>query len=212
MSDGSLLMYVFINNELAGIAWASKKSERLDQTVLIVRNALVRAHGQPTIESAARLDSQGSVAKITREVYRPPIDKNCVVSLVATSEGVEVQIADETIYKKHGRPLLRQSYEEAVEAVSAVVKPTEKQSTIVDLLAASKVNAEGRQEAINPEPLSSELPATPSRAGTSGPSALVSTVAESPKLVAASKTPMWRWGIGIAALVVIIMLAFRRRA
>ncbi len=204
--DRSLIISGFVNNELASIGWAS--SANLDESVQRIRNALLSTHGQPTLEYAARIDSQGSIAKIVREVYRPPVDKNCVVCLLATTDGgVEVDVKDEAIFRKYGRPTSRQTYEAAVQAASQVVQPNPKPSLIVDLLAKTRASAQ-------PQVLVPPVPpvATPAPTETPARPSPTPTVAESPEAVVERKSAVWPWLVGMLVLVVIVAVALKRRA
>ena len=211
--DGSLMLYSFENNELAAINWGSGRVPKMTERLSSVRNALIRIHGQPVMEYAARVDRGGSIAKIVREVYRPTIDKDCIMHLVTTSEGIEVNVTDEAVYKRHGRTTARESYEEAVRSVSAVVQPNEKPSELVDYLAAERKKAETPQPDATPKPPIPESPSpkTPVPPATPLPSATVAKVPESPASPV-ERAPVWPWVIGTAALIAILALVFKRRA
>jgi hypothetical protein len=212
--DGSLMLYSFVNNELASIDWTSKPGPEMEEKLVSVRNSLTRVHGQPVSEFEARVDSQGSIAKIVSEVYRPNIEKDCVVRLVAISTGIEVNATDEAVYRRHGRSTARESYEEAVRAVSAVVQPNENPSELVDYLAAKKGKAAMPQPSVSQKvpTLQPPMPSAPVPTGTPLPSTPVSKVAESPALMVEHKSPAWPWIVGIAALTVLALLVLKRRA
>lgn len=213
-ADGSLMLYSFVNNELAAIDWASKPAPEMTERLLSVRNTLIRIHGQPVSEYAARVDSQGSIAKIVGEVYRPTIDKDCVLRLIAVSTGIEVNVTDEAVYKRHGRSTARESYEEAVRSVSAVVQPNKKPSELVDYLATERAKARTPQPNANPKPPTPQppTPSTPVSTNTTLPSTPISKVAKSPAPVVEHKSPVWPWLLGIAAVTVIALLVLNRRA
>jgi len=162
LPDGSVFLYGFVDDRLASINWASGTRVNISEQVRAIRNDLLRTHGQPTVETGARVDSRGSIARIVREVYRPTIDKDYVITLLGTTEGVEVALTNEAIQRKHGIKTTRQTYEEAARAVSAVVQPNEKPSELVDYLAAERAKAETPQPDANPKPpKSSDHPAEP---------------------------------------------------
>ena len=204
-------IYTFAKGELVSIDWTS--SVNVAGTLAVVRNALIQAHGQPTIETAARIDSRGSITRIIREVYRPTVDKDCVICLMATSEGVEVAVTNESIQRKHGIKTTRQTYEDGVRAVSAVVQPNEKSSQLVDYLAAERKKAEAPEPDANPK-LPTPQPTVPSPtipAASSSPSTPAANVAQRPLPVVEPKSPVWLWVLGIAVLVVIAAVASKRR-
>jgi hypothetical protein len=194
LGTDSSWIYTFARGELVSINWAS--AVNVEGTIKVVRDVLMRAHGQPVIETAARVDRRGSIARIVREVYRPTIDKDCVICLMATSEGVEVALTNEAIARKHGINTSRQTYEEAAKAISSVVQPSEKQSDLVDYLAAEREKAETPQPAANPKPptLQPPTPSTP---------VAVAKAVESPAPLIERKAPVWPWLVGILAIIVV---------
>lgn len=203
----SVWIYTFAHGELVSIDWASEVN--VEGTVQVVRDALKRAHGQPLVETAARLDRRGSIACIVREVYRPTIEKDCVISLLATTEGVEVALTNEAIARKHGINTSRQTYEEAAKAISSVVPPTEKPSELVDYLAAERAKAETPQPDANPKPPTPQSPMPSTRVATAPPlpSTPLAKIAESPALGVGHKLPVWPWVVGMAALTLIALTA-----
>ncbi len=214
LSDGSAFIYGFADGRLASIDWVSNPSGRIAETLLAARNALIRVHGQPTVETAARVDVRGSIARIEREVYRPTIEKDYVICLMATSEGVEVALTNEAIARKHGVNTSRQTYEEAAKSISSVVQPNAKQSELVDYLAAERKKPEAPQPDAKPKPPNPQppTPSTPFPAATPLPSKPVAKVAESPAPVVERESSAWPWVVGIAALIAIIVVALKRRA
>ena len=208
----SVWIYTFAKGELASIDWAS--SGNVAGTLEVVRNALIQAHGKPMIESAARVDSRGSIARIVREVYRPTIGKDCIICLVATSEGVEVNLSNLAIERKHGINSTRQTYEEAAKAISSVVPPSEKPSELVDYLAAERGKAETPPSNVPPQSPTTEppTPSTPVPIATPLPSTPVATVLESPAPapVVKRQSPVWLWLVGILAILGIAALALSR--
>ena len=212
LGDNTLWIYEFVNDELASIAWSS--SVNIKETFGTVRGAHLQSHGQPAVEYAARVHSQSSIAKIVREVYQPPIAKDCVICLFATSDGVEVRLTDESIYRKHCLSTSRQSYEATVQALSKIAQPDANSSVFVDYLAAARTKAETPQPDASPQPPIPQPPTPSTPVPTAMPaSALPSpAVAESPAPVVEGKSPLWPWLVGILALIVIAALALKRRA
>lgn len=213
----TVMIYGFANGELTSIDWAS--SVNVHEATVRVRNALIRVHGQPTVETTARVDARGSIARIVREVYRPTTDKDYVICLLATSEGVEVDLTNEAMARKHGIKTSRLTYEEAARAVSAVIQPNEKPSEIVDYLAAERAKTEAPQPGASPKPPTPQ-PSTPSLpiptatppTATPLPSTPVARVAENPAPAVERKSPVWPWLVGLAALAVIALHVWKRRA
>jgi hypothetical protein len=211
LPDGSVFLYGFIDDRLASINWASGTRVNILERVRAVRNDLLRTHGQPTIETGARVDSSGSIARFIREVYRPPTEPDYVICLNATSEGVEVALTNEAIQRKHGIKTTRQTYEEAARAVSSVVPPNEKPSALVDYLAAERAKAETPPPDAQPKSPTPELPAPSTPVPTATP-APTTPVAQTPAIAAERRSPVWPWVVGILALVVIVAFALKRRA
>ena len=214
LPDGSIFLYGFADDRLASVNWATGSRDRTAERLPAVRNALIRVHGQPTAEYAARVDSTGSIAHIVREVYRPTIDQDYVICLLGTSEGVEVALTNEELQRKRGIKTSRETYEEAVRAVSTVVKPNEQPSKLVDFLAAEREKAETPQPDANPKPPIPQPPTPSTQVPTTTllPSTPVARIAESPAVAAEHRAPVWLWVIGIAALTVIALLARKRRS
>ena len=214
MFEGSgtslLWIYVFAKGEIVSIDWAS--SVNVEGTLQVVRNALMKAHGQPTIESGARVDSRGSIARFVREVYRPTIEQDYVICLNATSEGVEVALTNEAVARKHGVNTTRQTYEEAAKAISSVVPPSEKPSALVDYLAAERAKADTPPPDANPKPPAPQppTPSIPVPTARPSPSTPVAKVDESPASVVERKSPVWPWFVGILVIIGIAALALSR--
>jgi hypothetical protein len=67
------------------------------------------------------------------------------------------------------------------------------------------------QPKVNPKPSIPQAPTTPLPVATPLPSTPIAKVAENPASVGERKSPTWPWFVGIAALLVIVALALKRR-
>ena len=212
LPDGSVFLYGFVDDKLSSVNWASGSRVNMAERFRAVRNELIRVHGQPTVETGARVDSLGSIARIVRDVYRPTIETDYMICLMATSEGIEVALTNEAIARKHGINMALQTYEEVTKAISSVVSPSEKPSDLVDYLAAERKKDETSQPDASPKPPTPQPPppSTPVPAAKPLSSPPVAKVVESPALVIERKAPLWPWLVGILTIIVIAALALSR--
>lgn len=206
-SDGSLILYGFTDNDLASLTWASKATLNLPEHLKIVRGEIIKLHGFPRqLEYAARMDSNGSIAKVAREVFQSKLNNKCIICLMATSGGIEVFLTDESVFEKHGRLNTRQTYEDAVKAVGDSIPLNSNPSTIVDYLVAARADDEQQKKSAETETASSktiEIPAQTSSAASPKPAPSAEPV---PGLTEPPSTS-WLWWLGGLALVTLAFIA-----
>ena len=205
LPDGSLFAYGFLDDKLGSVDWASGSRVNMAERVRAVRNELIRVHGQPTVETNARVDSEGSIARIVREVYRPTVEKDYVITLMATSEGVEVALMNEAIQRKHGIKNSRETYEEGVKSISTVVSPSQEPSQLFDYLAAEREKPEAPQPDAKPKLLVEQLPTASTRIA-------AAKIIGTPVLSVEQRASIWPWIVGISAVLMVVVLVSKRRA
>jgi hypothetical protein len=211
--DGELVVYGFTDDDLASLTWASKAAGNVSERIKTVREEIVRLHGPPKkIEYAARMDANGAIGKITREVFQSKWDTECVICLMATSFGIEVELTDESVFEKHGRVNIRENYEDAVKAVGKAIPSDPNAFTVVDYLPAARDDAERPKEAEpeTPSPKAIDVDPQMPLAGSSkpkrsaGPAAMI-TGRPSTSLL------WWMSGPAVVALVLLAKVVRKRR-
>ncbi len=204
--DGALVLYGFTDDELASLTWASKATGNMPERLKIVREGIIKLHGPPKqIEYAARMDADGSIAKVTREVYQSKLDNRCVICLMATSGGIEVYLTDDSVFERNGRINARQSYEDVVKAVGHSIPSNPDPSNIIDYLLAARSEAE-QPNAAGPETLSPKvIEISPQTQMTVSPKKNPS-VGQSDSVIAMPSIS-WLWWMSGPAVVVLVFLA-----
>jgi len=209
LPDSSILIYGFLNNNLESVRWAARPSTKIKGLLITVRSSLLETCGEPSSGTTGRIDSLGSVAQIVWEDYRPRADKDYLITLVATSEGIEVNLMNEAVAKKRGIKTTHETYEEVARAVSSLVKPEAKPSKLVDYLAADRVNTQqSKDEKSDPANRNaSELPLdSPPKASAPDNRNQTSPSLESPERTKTS-SPTWLWLFGVLILGVLAFIA-----
>ena len=209
LSDGSMLMYGFGNDNLESVRWAARPSNKIEGLLSIVRSSLLETCGEPASGTTGRVDSLGSVAQIVWEDYRPRADKEYLITLVATSDGIEVNLINESVAKMRGIKTTHGTYEEVVSAVSSLTQPEAKPSKLVDYLAVARGHAQQSKDAVSEETSrnSSEAPlrSPPKVLATDNPKQTSSSL-ESPEPTN-SPSSTWLWLLGGLILGVLAFLA-----
>ena len=164
LPDGSMLMYGFRNDNLESVRWTARPTNKIQDLVRTVRSSLLETCGEPSSGTTGRVESYGSVAQIVWEDYGPKENRDYLISLVATSDGIEVSLMNESAAKTLGIKTTHETYEEVLRAVSSLVQPEAMPSKLVDYLAVARGDAQQSRHAESDtiDRKTAEVPSRPS--------------------------------------------------
>lgn len=215
LPDGSMLMYGFRNDSLESVSWAARPSNKIEGLLMTVRRSLLETCGEPSSGTTGRVDSQGSVAQIVWEDYRPRANNDYLITLVATSEGIEVNLINESAAKMLGINTTHKTHEEVMRAVSSLIQPEAKPSKLIDYLEAARGDAQqssnSKLERSNTRTSEESLESPPKiRATTDRKQASSSLKSPEPTQPPSSTWP-WLLGVLILCALAFTANALRRR-
>ena len=135
MTDGSYFLYSFYDDKFEATYWGNPASSEVIKLLLVVRDSLLQTCGEPTFGTSGRIKTDGGVAKIVWEQYRPRMDQNYRITLKANSEsGIEVFLFNESEANKRSIKTDNPTYEEVAQSLPLSVQTSDSPSVLVDLL------------------------------------------------------------------------------
>ena len=210
LPDGSKFIYNFLNGKLESAAWIYPPNEAAAKMVYTIRDSLSRTCGKPTFGTTGRLKTNGGRVPIVWEQYRPNMDKDYQITLMATSEGgIEVDLYNETEVSKLGIKTIPATYEEVEKAVSPMDPPGEQVVPFIDFLAAARADSKPAEDQNPKDPgqePASNLPGTNDPKPDTPDSGATEAAPEKNSI-----SRQWMLGSLILALLVWIAFALRKR-
>jgi hypothetical protein len=135
LPDGSIFGYSFFDDKLVAGNWGKSASPETAKLLLTVRNSLLQTCGEPTFGTTGRIKSQGGVARIVWEQYRPKMDQNYKITLKANSQsGIEVDLINVAVASQRGIKTVPPTYEEVLQSLPLSLQTSDSTGVLVDLL------------------------------------------------------------------------------
>lgn len=144
--DQPFWSYYVTRDKLSSVTWAVASRAAKDQHIVDelakIRVSLIKAHGEPTVESGLRL-SRGTYSKIRQEVFRPKDSKTAII-LTATSSASGSEIGAHIFTSSE---ISRLSYETMITKIDLTkFKEDESGASVVDLLESLAAKASAKSE------------------------------------------------------------------
>lgn len=160
LNDGSLLIYGFIDGKLNSVMWTSRPSDRLISLLGIVRNSLQKTCILSTSGTTGRIDSLGAIAEVAWESYRPKAIEKHLITLIGTSEGIEVMLLNGTVVTDTGSSVVPRPYSKILSGNSSNPSDGAKPSNLIDHLTVIRLSGRN-SDSLGNDPAQSDPPEMP---------------------------------------------------